>query len=79
MPTIYDYINRATPYNSPQSLRPDQFYAVIAYFLHLNGIVGADAVLDAETLPKVLMPSRAGFSADSRPDTSNVRCRVDCK
>ena len=67
------------PYDSPQSLQPDQVYAVVTYLLHLNGIVVADAVLDAETLPKVLMPSRAGFSADSRPDISNVRCRVDCK
>ena len=58
------------PYNSPQSLQPDQVYAVIAYLLH--------AVLDAETLSKVLIPNRAGFIADSRPDTSNVRCRVDC-
>jgi len=78
-PTIYDYINRAMPYNSPQSLQPDQVYAVTAYLLHLNGIVGADAVLDAETLPKVQMPNRAGFIADGRPDTSNARCRVDCK
>ena len=61
------------------SLQPDQVYAVIAYLLHLNGIVVVDAVLDAETLSKVLIPNRAGFIADSRPDTSNVRCRVDCK
>lgn len=78
-PTIYDYINRAMPYNSPQSLTPDQVYAVTAYLLHLNGIVAADAVMDAEILPKVQMPNRTGFIADSRPDTSNSRCRVDCK
>ncbi len=78
-PTIYDYINRAMPYNSPQSLTPDQVYAVTAYLLHLNGIIGADAVIDAEILSKVQMPNRAGFIADGRPDTSNARCRVDCK
>ncbi len=78
-PTIYDYVNRAMPYNSPQSLMPDQVYAVTAYLLHLNGIVGTDAVMDAETLPKVQMPNRNGFIPDGRPDTVNARCRVDCK
>lgn len=78
-PTIYDYVNRAMPYNSPQSLMPDQVYAVTAYLLHLNGIVGTDAVMDAETLPKVQMPNRNGFISDGRPDTANARCRVDCK
>ena len=67
------------PYNSPQSLMPDQVYAVTAYLLHLNGIVGTDAVMDAETLPKVQMPNRNGFISDGRPDTANARCRVDCK
>jgi cytochrome c1 len=78
-PTIYDYVNRAMPYNSPQSLMPDQVYAVTAYLLHLNGIVGTDAVMDAETLPKIQMPNRNGFISDGRPDTANARCRVDCK
>ena len=32
-----------------------------AYILNLNGIVGADDVLDAQSLPKVRMPNRDGF------------------
>jgi cytochrome c len=77
--TVYDYINRAMPYPNPQSLTPDQVYAVTAYLLHLNGIVGADAVMDMATLPKVQMPNRAGFTNDPRPDVANVPCKADCK
>lgn len=78
-PTVFDYVRRAMPYTNPQSLSADQVYAVTAYLLHLNGIVAADAVMDAETLPKIRMPNRDGFIADGRPDTANVRCRHDCK
>ena len=59
--TLFDYIRRAMPYNAPQSLSADQTYSVAAYILHLNGIVGEDAELDANTLPKIQMPNRAGF------------------
>ena len=64
--TLYDYVYRAMPYTAPQSLTPDQVYAVTAYVLHLNGILGADAVLDASTLPKVPMPNRDAFRPDPR-------------
>ncbi len=59
--TLYDYIDRAMPFNVPQSLSPDQVYAVTAYVLHLNGIVPEDATMDAASLPKVLMPNKDGF------------------
>lgn len=59
--TLYDYIRRAMPLDRPQSLTPDEVYAVTAYTLHLNGIVGPDAVLDAESLARVRMPNRDGF------------------
>lgn len=59
--TLYDYIQRAMPLDSPQSLTPDEVYAVTAYTLRLNGIVGADAVLDATSLPRIAMPNRNGF------------------
>ena len=77
--TLYDYINRAMPYTAPQSLKPEQVYAVTAYLLHLNGIIGAEATLNAETLPKIKMPNREGFVSDARPDTVNLRCRSECK
>lgn len=59
--TLYDYIHRAMPLDSPQSLTPDEVYAVTAYTLHLNGIVKADAVLDATSLAGIKMPNRDGF------------------
>jgi len=74
--TVYDFIHRAMPYNAPQSLSTDEVYAVTAYILHLNGIVPADAVLDAQSLPKVRMPNRDGFVADQRPDTASAGCVI---
>jgi S-disulfanyl-L-cysteine oxidoreductase SoxD len=49
------------PYDRPGSLTHDEVYAVTAYVLHLNGIVGATEVLTRETLPRVQMPNREGF------------------
>jgi cytochrome c len=59
--TLFDYIRRAMPITSPQSLTNDEVYAVTAYILSIDGIVPADAVLDAKTLPRVKMPNKDGF------------------
>lgn len=59
--TLFDYIRRAMPYNAPGSLDNDEIYAVTAYVLHLNDIVGEHATLDAERLPGVRMPNRDNF------------------
>lgn len=68
-PTLFDYIRRAMPFDAPESLTNDQVYAVAAYVLWLNGIVPRQTVLDADSLPKVVMPNRNGFtSPDPRPD-----------
>ncbi len=77
--TVYDYVYRAMPYIAPQSLSANETYALTAYLLHMNGILGADATLDAASLPKIKMPNRDGFVGDARPDTANVPCRSDCK
>jgi cytochrome c len=61
--TLYDYIRRAMPLDKPQSLTNDEVYALTAYTLHLNGIVAADAVLNAGNLASVQMPNRNGFKA----------------
>ena len=77
--TVYDYINRAMPFDRPQSLAPNEVYALTAFLLHQNGVIGADAALDARSLPKVTMPNRNGFaSSDPRPDVRAVRCMRDC-
>jgi len=59
--TLFDYVRRAMPYNAAKSLTSDEVYAVSAYLLNLNGVIGNDDVMDAQTLPKVKMPNRDGF------------------
>src|ERR1700722_7975982 len=60
--TLFDFVRRAMPLNAPQSLTPDEVYAVSAYVLFLNKILPQDATLDAATLPKIEMPNRANFT-----------------
>jgi cytochrome c len=69
--TLFDYIRRAMPQNAPQSLSNEDVYAVSAYILSLNGVVPANAVLDAKSLAAVKMPNRDGFVSDPRPDVHN--------
>ena len=59
--TLFDYIRRAMPPEAPGSLSADQTYALTAYILALNGLIGSTASLDAATLPRVRMPNRDGF------------------
>jgi cytochrome c len=59
--TLFDYVRRAMPWDKPKSLTDDEVYAVSAYILNLNGIIGANDVMDAQSLPKVAMPNREGF------------------
>ena len=64
--TLFDYVRRAMPLNAPKSLSADEVYAVAAYILQLNGIIGDGEVMDAQTLPHVKMPNRDGFVPFSR-------------
>ena len=59
--TLYDYIARAMPYNQEKVLSVDETYAVTAYVLSLNSILGDGAMLDEITLPLVEMPNQNGF------------------
>ncbi len=59
--TLFDYIRRAMPITAPQSLSNDDVYALTAYILSIDGIVPADATLDAKSLPLVKMPNKDGF------------------
>ena len=77
-PILFDYIRRSMPMDRPQSLSANKVYAVSAYLLNLNGLIPADAVMDAQSLPKVKMPNRDGFILDDRPDTKATRCMKDC-
>jgi len=59
--TLFDYVRRAMPYDKPQSLSNEEVYAVGAYILWLNGIIGESDTMNAKSLPKVRMPNRDGF------------------
>jgi len=59
--TLFDYVRRAMPLNDSKSLTNDEVYAVVAYLLHLNGIIGESDTIDAQKLPKVRMPNADGF------------------
>ena len=70
--TLWSYVNRAQPTDEPGSLTADQVYAVTAYLLYLNRIIGDNDVMDAKTLPLVKMPNRDGFVLDTRPDVGRT-------
>ena len=59
--TVFDYVRRAMPYTQSKSLTNEEVYAVTAYLLHLNGIIGAQDEMNAQTLPQVKMPNRDNF------------------
>src|SRR5262245_59091074 len=67
--TLFDYINRAMPFDRPTVMTADDVYAVTGYLLNLNGIVTEQDVMDARTLTAVRMPNRDGFVPDPRPET----------
>ena len=64
--TLFDYIRRAMPLNESKTLRDEEVYALVAYLLQLNGIIGESDMMDAQTLPKVRMPNREGFVGFTR-------------
>ena len=76
--TLFDYIRRAMPQNAPQSLSNEEVYAVSAYVLNLNGLLPADATLDAARLKAIKMPNRGMFVGDPRPDVKNPACMSGC-
>ena len=59
--TVFDYMRRAMPYTESQSLSNDEVYAITAYLLHLNGIIGENEEMNAQALPKVKMPNQSNF------------------
>jgi hypothetical protein len=59
--TIFDYVRRAMPYSQPRSLTDEEVYALTAYLLARNKLIGESDVMNAQTLPKVKMPNRDNF------------------
>src|SRR5436190_1360281 len=81
--TVIDYVRRAMPFGDAQSLSNDELYAVVAYMLYLNDIVGEKFVLSKETFASVKMPNVGGFYDDDRESAERsfwaTPCMTDCK
>lgn len=66
--TLFDFIRRSMPPAAPESLSADDIYAVSAYLLAENKVIGDADEMTETTLPKVKMPNRAGFEwIDAKP------------
>ena len=85
--TLWDYINRAMPWNAPKTLSADEVYAVTAYILSLDRIVPDDFVLSNENIAEVQkkLPNRGGmkrypglWSVKGQPDVRSVACMKNC-
>jgi cytochrome c len=86
--SLWDYINRAMPWNAPKSLSVEEVYAVTAYVLNLGDIVPADFVLSDKNIADVQakLPNRNGkvkfdalWNIGGKGDVTNVACMSDCK
>ena len=85
--TLWDYINRAMPWNAPKTLKTEEVYGVLAYILHLGDIVPADFTLSDQNIAEVQkrMPNRNGmvfheplWKVSGKGDAKNVACMKDC-
>ena len=90
--TLWDYINRAMPWNNPKTLSTEEVYAVTAFLLNLGNIVPDNYVLSDKNIAEVQarMPNRNGmttqhamwpgkeFGGTAKPDTANTICMKDC-
>lgn len=85
--TLWDYINRAMPWNAPKTLTADEVYGVTAYILSLAEVVPPDFTLNDKNIAEVQkrMPNRNGmvfheplWKADGPGDVKNVACMKDC-
>jgi S-disulfanyl-L-cysteine oxidoreductase SoxD len=91
--TLWDYINRAMPWNAPKSLSVDEVYAVTAYLLHLGEVLPDSFVLSDKNIGQVqgLLPNRNGKTTDhglwpgkslgngGKPDVVAKACMVNCE
>lgn len=65
--TLFDFIRRSKPMTNPGSLSADEVYALTAWLLAADGVIAADAELDAAALAAVKMPNRLGFIGIDAP------------
>ena len=86
--SLWDYINRAMPWNAPKSLSTDEVYSVLAYMLNLGDIVPADFTLSDKNIAEVerRLPNRLGhvfykpmWETRGKGDVANPPCMRDCQ
>ena len=72
---MWDYINRGMPIGREGTLKPDDVYALTAFLLFKNDVIKETDVLDAQSLPKVVMPNRDGFALppDWKPEMPRLQ------
>ncbi|HKU05213.1 MAG TPA: cytochrome c [Bradyrhizobium sp.] len=81
---LWDYTRRTMPWGNARSLSADETYAVVAFLLNLNDIVGDDFELNDKNLASIKMPNAAGFIADDRESSERKfwnrnPCIKDCR
>ncbi len=90
--TLWDYINRAMPWNQPKSLSANEVYAVTAYMLNLGNVLPDGFILSDQNMVEVQarMPNRLGMTAShalwpgsefgpaAKPDTPGSACLRNC-
>ena len=90
--TLWDYINRAMPWNAPKTLTTNEVYAVTAYILNLGNILPADFTLSDSNIKDVQarLPNRNGMTTahamwpgnelggTAKPDVQGSACMKDC-
>jgi len=70
-PTLYEYINRAMPPDSPGSFSSTQLYSIVGYVLYLNELLSADATVNKTVLSEIVMPNKDGFIDAWLPDKTH--------
>lgn len=85
--TLWDYINRAMPWQAPKTLTADEVYAVTAYILHQGNVVPGSFVLSDKNMAEVQarLPNRNGMTRKhglwetrGKPDVKAVACMRNC-
>jgi mono/diheme cytochrome c family protein len=71
--TVFDYIRRSMPYTAPGTLTDNEVYGVTAFLLNQNSIIKPDAVMNAQTLPKVIMPAQKFYITDDRKGGTEIK------
>ena len=90
--TLWDYINRAMPWNAPKSLTVNEVYAVTAYLLNMGGVLPESFVLSHSNIAEAQarLPNRQGMNTThglwpgrglgngGKPDVQGLACMKNC-